>query len=762
MKKIFIVIVALLVLLNCFFLPLSLKADTPIIVKLWINSQYMEVNGLRQPIDAEGTKPIIIESRTLVPIRAIIEAFGGTVTWSPSDKKVTIVLANNTVELTINKPTAYLNGFAIPIDSNNSKVVPQIINGRTMVPLRFVAESLGILVDYNASNKQITLTYYIKKNIPSIPQLLSPINGSSITDKTVTFSWTKVQDAEYYKFSIYSNNSIVYSKDNVIDTQINIDTSLLGAGSFTWNVCACNSSGCSDVSSSYNFSIVLNIAVPDTPTPISPAQGMLFETTNITFSWTSVSNVESYKLIISQGNNIIYTKDSILTNQYTLSGTEITQNGDYTWQVLAHNSVGDSPLSSPINFTFKKLLTTSDIAQLVDRVVYIEAESYEGTGIGSGFIISSDGVVVTNYHVIDGATSGTVTFSNGVKCSIDYVLGYAKPKNFGDKDFAVLKINATNLPTVTIGDSDKVKAGDKVVAIGNPLGIQNVVSEGIISKVWSPSEQPYPGLIQITAPISPGNSGGPLFNMYGEVIGVNTFQYVDGQNLNFALPSNWLKSVDTSLKMTLKDVYQKEKSGTQQDNKVPILLSPEEGEPITFSSGRTIIFKWSNVAGVNQYYLWIGRGLSGDDSSKVFGQQLSVTQYTLNTSFLTAGQIYTWAVAIKDAKGDTIWSKDGHFSIVSTGLPQIISPINNGRCSGSFSWSSIPPLSSNEFYAVLVTDGNDQTIYYDLILDNSVTIDPSYFVSGQKYTFMLSIVYVDKNFGSFILYFNYANFYFNG
>ncbi len=127
---------------------------------LKIDDPYMTVNGSSQEIDpGRGTKPVIKNSRTLVPIRAIIEALGGTVSWDATDRKVAVTLGSRTIELWIRKSTAKVNGVDRPIDSTNSKVVPEIINSRTMLPLRFVTENLGAKVDWDGTTQTITITY---------------------------------------------------------------------------------------------------------------------------------------------------------------------------------------------------------------------------------------------------------------------------------------------------------------------------------------------------------------------------------------------------------------------------------------------------------------------------------------------------------------------------------------------------------------------------------------------------------------------------
>jgi hypothetical protein len=180
------------------------------------------------------------------------------------------------------------------------------------------------------------------------------------------------------------------------------------------------------------------------------------------------------------------------------------------------------------------VLDTEEITRLYGpAVVYIEAFDSFGNliGTGSGFVISADGKIMTNYHVIDGCTQATVHMEDGSYYDVEYVTGYDALR-----DIAVLKVDAINLFAVKLGDSDLVKTGQRVVAIGSPLGLFNTVSEGIVSS----SSRSIGGenFIQTDAAVSPGSSGGALFNSRGEVIGVVSVELIDGQNLNFAIPIN--------------------------------------------------------------------------------------------------------------------------------------------------------------------------------------------------------------------------------
>jgi serine protease Do len=158
-------------------------------------------------------------------------------------------------------------------------------------------------------------------------------------------------------------------------------------------------------------------------------------------------------------------------------------------------------------------------------------------GLGSGVIISNDGYILTNDHVVAGAKEVTVTFSNQEEYKAE-VVG-RDPKT----DLAVLKIEGKEpFPSAALGDSEKLKVGDWVVAIGNPFGLNHTVTSGIVSaKGRVIGAGPYDDFIQTDASINPGNSGGPLFNMHGQVVGINTAIIPQGQGIGFAIPVNTAK-----------------------------------------------------------------------------------------------------------------------------------------------------------------------------------------------------------------------------
>ena len=150
---------------------------------------------------------------------------------------------------------------------------------------------------------------------------------------------------------------------------------------------------------------------------------------------------------------------------------------------------------------------------------------------GSGFFIDSSGIAVTNHHVLRNALSATVTLTDGTVCAVTGVIDFDAAK-----DYAILQVEGSGFPTLPIGDSAALSGGDVCYAIGSPQGLRNTISDGIIS---NPSRTDLgEELIQITAPISQGSSGGALIDDRGRVIGVTTSSLVSGQNLNFAVPIN--------------------------------------------------------------------------------------------------------------------------------------------------------------------------------------------------------------------------------
>jgi curli biogenesis system outer membrane secretion channel CsgG/V8-like Glu-specific endopeptidase len=198
--------------------------------------------------------------------------------------------------------------------------------------------------------------------------------------------------------------------------------------------------------------------------------------------------------------------------------------------------ISESPISTSNSSVTNMSMSIEGLVQVASpAIVMITTVSNSGGGLGSGFLISSDGTIVTNYHVIKGAEGLGVKFAQDK----ELVTNISVIKTDAVRDIALIKINTpVNATPLSLGDSEQITVGERVVAIGNPQGLQNTVSDGLVSAVRDSDGVKQ---IQISVPISPGSSGGALINMRGQVIGITSSGIDKAQNLNFAIPINYVK-----------------------------------------------------------------------------------------------------------------------------------------------------------------------------------------------------------------------------
>jgi len=245
--------------------------------------------------------------------------------------------------------------------------------------------------------------------------------------------------------------------------------------------------------------------------------------------------------------------------------------------------------------------------------------------LGSGFIISPDGYIFTNNHVVEKADKIKVKLSNGKE--YDAAVKGRDPRT----DIALIKINPEgSLPAAKIGDSDKLRVGDWVVAIGNPFGLDHTVTVGIVSaKGRVIGAGPYDNFIQTDASINPGNSGGPLINLAGEVVGINTAIVAHGQGIGFAIPVNMAKEILNDLKskgkvtrgwlgVSVQDITDDIAKGLKLKDQAGALVTEVfEGDPADKAGIKQgdIIRKWTgrpfatpmSCSGLWQWYRWARR-----------------------------------------------------------------------------------------------------------------------------------------------------------
>lgn len=222
-------------------------------------------------------------------------------------------------------------------------------------------------------------------------------------------------------------------------------------------------------------------------------------------------------------------------------------------------------------------LSIGEIAKEEKSVVQIRTYDKDGRvlGTGSGFLVESDGQILTNYHVLAHASRADVVLHDGKKLSVSGILSYNV-----DRDVALIKVEGKELPFVKLGNSKELKLGDRVVAIGSPIGLQNTITDGIISPIRKLTGQNY---LQFSAAISSGSSGGALFNGKGQVIGITTATIIQGRDLNLAIPIDEVKPLLVTNSLKSFDIV------TEEIEKLAKQRETEITEKLTFKYGKGII-----------------------------------------------------------------------------------------------------------------------------------------------------------------------------
>jgi Trypsin-like peptidase domain len=261
---------------------------------------------------------------------------------------------------------------------------------------------------------------------------------------------------------------------------------------------------------------------------------------------------------------------------------------------------------------------------------------------GSGFLVSTDGVIVTNYHVISEGSSAIVKFPDGAFYVVDGVLAFDKAR-----DVAVIKAHGENFRALTLGNSDRLQVGEEVVAIGNPLSLESTVSNGIVSGIRTVKEKGGK-FLQVTTPISPGSSGGPLFNMAGAVVGITTLYIEGGENLNFAIPINDAKELvmlSLSTDSKVHDFPNETKSVQPQtpdaapasvQPQTPNTTLPDAAKALNWISGHMLSRALHTMPGVN------GTTVQAWETSSLSFQGCRVTLYdeTIMSTVFKSGEEY--------------------------------------------------------------------------------------------------------------------------
>jgi len=246
--------------------------------------------------------------------------------------------------------------------------------------------------------------------------------------------------------------------------------------------------------------------------------------------------------------------------------------------VVAHNV-----LPSVVNIQTEATIQRREVDPFFDPFGFFGGRNrqYTSQALGSGFVWSKDGIIVTNNHVVEGASKITVSFQDGT--TIPAKLIGVDP----DSDVAVLRVEKSNLPPAPIGTSSDLLIGETVVAVGNPFGLSGSVTTGVVSATGRsvPSKEEgrtFTDFIQTDASINPGNSGGPLLNIEGRVIGINVAIYAAGQGIGFAIPVDRAKKV-------VQDILRYGQVKSAWIGAVTATLTPEEAKRLGLKANKGAI-----------------------------------------------------------------------------------------------------------------------------------------------------------------------------
>jgi S1-C subfamily serine protease len=227
-----------------------------------------------------------------------------------------------------------------------------------------------------------------------------------------------------------------------------------------------------------------------------------------------------------------------ITNLQTETQTKFSELSTSVLEIeTGLKSLGSQVGSLDNEMTELKASASSDFSGVIEDAIKSVVTIRTDISQGSGFVIADGGYIVTNAHVIQGATAAQIITYDEKTHNKVWVIG--KNENM---DIALLKIESSIYDSLTLGNSENVQIGEKVITIGNPLGLQFSVSEGIISAVHREGDNGLKAYIQTDAALNSGNSGGPLINTAGKVIGINNFKIDGGENLGFSLESDYIKS----------------------------------------------------------------------------------------------------------------------------------------------------------------------------------------------------------------------------
>ena len=242
---------------------------------------------------------------------------------------------------------------------------------------------------------------------------------------------------------------------------------------------------------------------------------------------------------MNSGMNEIIDRVSTVDTRITEVNKERIDSDTKILDVIADLEKTSASQIEDLNMQLKDVkIKSKDFSAIIDDILPSVVGIVAGQSLGSGALLTQDGFIITNYHVVSSGTSNIQVFMSDSSVYSAQLIGYNSPM-----DVAVLKINGNNFNFLQFTDSKNVNIGEKVIAVGNPYGLSFSVTEGIVSAVNREGPNGLSVYTQTDVPINPGNSGGPLINLNQEIVGINNFKVGEAEGLGFALQADAAKQV---------------------------------------------------------------------------------------------------------------------------------------------------------------------------------------------------------------------------
>lgn len=678
---------------------------TTTVITLTIGNPNITINGTPKPIDASGTTPVIVGGRTLLPIRAIVEALGGAIGWNATTRTVTITVDVNTLELVIGNRMATVNGAKLPIDAANAAIVPVIVGGRTMLPVRFVGEQLGGVVEWNQATKTATLTFMTGIELTA-PRLLEPTDTALFTSATVTFRWTPVTYATSYTLVITSGSTQVFRGVSTT-TSFSPSSTVLAAGTYSWAVSAAAGSTTGPISLTSRFTVKLSMSPADIVKIATPAIVEL----DVLYADGSDGIAGAFFV---DGSGVVVTtyeviKGAVSGSLFLADGTELT-----SLRVVGYDPALDvAILKVPTEKSVPALaLATGSTAQINQDAVMV---SPVFAGIPQFTVAGVVNALTKNGFTVRGAAENAVD-------------GSPVLDQFGD----VIGMVTTDVHPATGAFPAVSAASIRGVARTGDWTLREV------------TEREGTGLQALDAPTlaQPGGEAtlGTLTPLFGwnTVAGATRYQLWVGEGRN----ASGEGVVSTVIGYTNPQIRPGVlKPGTTytwaaragNDNgwgpwspdrmfttsssiiqpPAPSILEPLDKAVV--KSAEPVLF-WGPVAGASRYYVWIG--ISDEDT--LYETSTANTSVVIPAGTLTSGTTYLWAVRVENSSGiSSLWATP-HPSLtfavpVGLGVPALLSPAPQAllaHLNPTLTWQSVPGATR---YDIWIDKGTSESKVYEIV-----------------------------------------------